>query len=165
VSARLWLWVVTIHVIAAVVWIGGMFFVALAAPTLRQLTDDATRAAIFEGLGRMFRKVGWACIVVLVATGIYQLRVRGWWGWDVWGSRDFWRHPPGATLAWKLLVVTGLIGVQAVHDFWAGPRAGRARPGSAEARRLRVRAAWLARIGAALALGVLYLAVRLVRGG
>lgn len=164
-NATLWLWAITVHLIAAVVWIGGMFFIALAAPTLRNLTDDATRAVIFDRLGRMFRAVGWVCIVVLVATGIYQLRVRGWWGWEVWGSGEFWRHPPGTTLAWKLMVVTGLIGVQAAHDFWAGPKAGRALAGSSEARRLRARAAWLARIGAGLALGVLYLAVRLVRGG
>lgn len=164
-SATLWLWAVTAHVVAAVVWIGGMFFIALAAPAIRRLTDDATRAALFDQLGRMFRNVGWICIAVLLATGIYQLRVRGWWGWDVWGSREFWSHPPGFTLALKLVLVAILIGVQAVHDFWAGPRAGRAEAGSSEARRLRKRAAWLARIGAMLALAVLYLAVRLVRGG
>jgi copper resistance protein D len=161
--ARLYLWSVTLHVLAAVVWLGGMFFLALAAPTIRRHLDPGSRARLFDLLGRMFRRVAWSCIAVLLVTGVIQLEVRGWWG-PVLHDPDFWRAPPGRTLLKKLALVAAILAVQAVHDFWAGPSAGRAEPGSEAARVLRSRAAWLARISALLALGVLYYAVRLARG-
>ncbi|HUP52258.1 MAG TPA: hypothetical protein VM198_07270, partial [Longimicrobiales bacterium] len=66
-------------------------------------------------------------------------------------------------LAWKLGLVGVMIAVQAVHDFWLGPRAGRATPGTPEARALRSRAAWLARLNALLGVALVYAAVRLGR--
>lgn len=153
---------VALHVLAAVVWLGGMLFFAIAAPVLRGVEDDGLRAKLFDGIGRRFRVVGWACVAVLVLTGIEQLRLRGWWGSDFWG-RDFVSTALGSRLAWKLSLVALLLAVQATHDFWIGPRAGRAAPGTADARALRRRAAWLARMNALLAVALVYAAVRLTR--
>ena len=154
---------VTLHVLAAVVWLGGMLFFAIAAPVLRRIEDDAVRARLFDGLGRRFRVVGWVCVVILVLTGIEQLRLRGWWGADFWGSSGFLSTALGVRLAWKLGLVGLMVAVQATHDFWLGPRAGRAVPGTAAARALRSRAAWLARLNALLGVALVYAAVRLGR--
>lgn len=157
--------VVTVHLIAAIVWLGGMLFFALAAPVLRAIDDERARAAVFDRLGRRFRIVGWICIGVLLVSGVVQLRMRGWWGLAVWTSPVFLTSRAAVTLAWKLGAVALMVAIQGAHDFWLGPRAGAAEPGTPEARSLRRRAAWLARVNAMLALVLVYFAVRLARGG
>jgi len=162
---ELYFLVVTAHVLAALVWLGGMLFLALAASELRRIDDDALRAQLFDRLGRRFRLVGWICIVVLVGTGVAQLQMRQWWGLAVWTRPGFWTSATGGALAWKLSLAFVMIGIQGLHDFWLGPRAGSAPRGSEEARSLRKRAAHLARINALLGLGLVYVAIRLARGG
>lgn len=156
---------VTVHVLAALVWLGGMIAIALLAPILRKVGDDAARQRLFEALGRRFRTVGWICIALLLVTGVGQLHWRGWWGMDVWGSAAFWGTPQGMTLFFKLFAVLVMLVIQAVHDFWHGPRAGRVEAGTPEARRLRRQAAFLARVNALVGLVLIYFAVRLARGG
>ena len=156
---------VTAHVLAALVWLGGMFFFAIVAPILRGIEDDALRASLFDSLGRRFRTVGWVCIALLLATGLAQLHLRGWWGGAFWGTSAVWSTALGHALAWKLGLVTMMLALQGVHDFWLGPAAGRATPGSEGARALRLRAAWLARINALLGVLLVYFAVRVARGG
>jgi copper resistance protein D len=156
---------VTVHVLAALVWLGGMLFFALIAPILRAIPDDSLRAGLFDALGRRFRTVGWVCIVALLVSGVGQLQMRGWWGLDVWGSRGFLTTSLGTALAAKVALVFVMIAIQAIHDFWLGPRAGLAAVGSPEATALRRRAAHLARANAFLGLVLVYVAVRLGRGG
>jgi uncharacterized membrane protein len=156
---------VTIHVLAALLWLGGMFFLgAVGAPVLRAVEPPALRQRLFQQLGLRFRSAGWLAIAVLVATGVLMLHVRGLLhGSGVLGSRDFWRTAFGVALAWKLAAVTTMIVVSAVHDFVLGPAAGRAEPGSARAIAMRTRAAYLARLNAIVGLVLVAAAVRLAR--
>jgi putative copper resistance protein D len=156
---------VVVHVLGAMLWIGGMLFFAIAAPVLRQVGDDRIRADLFDTLGRRFRLVGWVCVAVMLTTGVVQLRLRGWWGPAFWSRSSLFGTTLGITLVAKLGLVAFMIGVQAVHDFWLGPQAGSALPGSDQARLLRVRAAGLARLNAFVAIVLVYVAVRLARGG
>lgn len=157
--------VVTIHVLAAMLWLGGMFFLAVVgAPTLRAIEPPALRQKLFQELGQRFRGVGWIAIATLVVTGIGNLYFRGWLHWrGALGDAGFWRTGTGHALACKLVAVTAMITVSAVHDFVLGPAAGRMRPGTPDAIRLRRRAAWLARTNALLGLIVVIAAVRLAR--
>lgn len=62
----------TLHLLAAVVWVGGMFFAFLAArPVLAEL-DTALRARLWVGIFRRFFPWVWACIVTLLVTGFYM---------------------------------------------------------------------------------------------
>lgn len=155
--------VVTLHLLAALLWLGGMFFLAaVGAPVLRAVEPPSLRARLFQALGVRFRTWGWGAIVVLVATGLGNLHFRGVLSTEVLGSAEFWAGPFGRALAWKLAAVAAMILVSAVHDFWLGPAAGRGSPG---AERMRRAASWLARLNAALGLVVVLAAVRLARGG
>ena len=156
--------IVFLHVLSAVVWLGGMIAFAILAPILRDVGDDEQRQRLFHRLGERFRVVGWVCIVLLVVTGVGQLHVRGWWGMDVWGSSLFWGSPTGRALGAKLALVTFMLVVQALHDFWLGPKAGRVEVGTPEARALRKRAALLARLNAVAGLVLVWFAVALARG-
>lgn len=158
---------VTVHVLAAMLWLGGMFFLGVVgAPVLRAIEPPALRQKLFQQLGLRFRATGWWAIGVLVATGVVNLHYRGWLRWDgALGSAVFWRTAAGHALAMKLVAVTAMLIVSAVHDFVLGPRAGRAQPGSPRAAALRRRAALLARLNALLGVLVVVAAVRLARGG
>jgi copper resistance protein D len=160
----LYLTSVTLHVLAALLWLGGMFFLALVgAPVLRLVEPSELRARLFDELGRRFRTVGWAAVGVLLATGALILRARGLLAWPVLGHVAFWRTGFGTALAIKLVAVAILLVLQAIHDFIHGPQASRVPPGSPEALALRRKAALLARLNALVALVVVVAAVRLPR--
>lgn len=156
---------VTAHVLAAMLWLGGMFFLGIVgAPVLRGLEPPELRQQLFHRLGVRFRAIGWWAIAVLLVTGLINLHYRGWLQWSgVLGTAAFWRTPPGHALALKLVAVTAMLLVSAVHDFGIGPLAGRAPPGSPRAVLLRRRAALLARVNALLGVLVVVAAVRLAR--
>ncbi len=158
---------VTIHVLAAMFWLGGMFFLAVVgAPALRAVEPVALRQQLFQELGVRFRTAGWWAIGVLLVTGVINLHYRHWLHWHgVLNNVAFWRTATGHSLAIKLVAVLAMMVVSFVHDFIVGPRAGLAPAGSVEARALRRRAALLARVNALLGLIVVIVAVRLARGG
>lgn len=160
-------WVnVTIHVFAALLWLGGMFFLALVgAPVLRHVEPPELRARLFSSLGQRFRIIGWIAIAVLLITGTLNLYLRGMLTSESIGSAHFWTTPYGRALMWKLFGVAGMLVVQALHDFRLGPAASRLTPGSPEMLAARRRAAMLARISALFGIIIVIAAVRLARGG
>jgi putative copper resistance protein D len=156
---------VTVHVLAALLWLGGMFFLGVVgAPVLRKVEPPALRAELFRLLGERFRTVGWGAIGVLIVTGLLNLHYRGLLSTTLLDAA-FWGSAYGRALAWKLSSVLAMIGVSALHDFSFGPAAGRVPPGTPEAVILRRRAALLARVNALLGVVVVIAAVRLARGG
>jgi copper resistance protein D len=122
---------VTMHVLAALLWLGGMFFLGVVgAPVLRAVEPVELRQHLFHALGLRFRSVGWAAIAVLVATGLLNLRCRGLLRWEgVLGEEAFWRTSLGHALAAKLVAVAMMVIISATHDFALGPAAGRVSPG------------------------------------
>lgn len=157
---------VTTHVFAALLWLGGMFFLAVVgAPVLRRVEPAALRAALFRQLGEQFRLVGWISLAVLIVTGFLNLHFRGVLNTDALGSGEFWGSRYGTALAWKLGAVTAMLVIQAIHDFRHGPAASRLKPDSPDMLAARKRAALLARLSAVLGVIVVIAAVRLARGG
>lgn len=120
----------SVHVLAALTWIGGMLFIALVlVPVTRRLADPALRTRLVHDLGVRFRTVGWIALAVLVATGLVNLWLRP----ELLTTTRFW---------WKAALVGLALVLSAVHDFVLGPRAGR--PGADPA--ARIRASWVARV-------------------
>jgi putative copper export protein len=58
----------SLHVLAAAVWVGGQLTVAGLLPTVRRLGDDAPRRT-----ARAFALLSWPAYAVLVATGIWNV--------------------------------------------------------------------------------------------
>lgn len=58
----------SLHVLAATVWVGGQFTVAGLLPTVRGLGEGAPRA-----VARAFARIQWPAFVVLVLTGIWNV--------------------------------------------------------------------------------------------
>lgn len=157
---------VTIHILAAFLWLGGMLFFALvSAPVLRRLESPELRSRVFREIGEQFRWVGWACIGVMLVTGVLNLWFAGFLSGESLLSTEFWSTPYGRTLGGKLGAVLVMVVVSALHDFVLGPRATRLTPGTPEAAAFRRRAVLLARVNAVLGVIVVWAAVLLARGG
>lgn len=155
-----------LHVLAAITWLGGMFFFALVgAPVLRTVEPASLRSALFQALGRRFRWIGWALVAILLATGTVNLSFRGLLSAEVLGSPEFWGTPVGTVLGWKLIGVGAMIVLGALHDFAWGPRSGRHPVDSAEGRRARQVTSWIGRVNALVGIVVVLAAIRLARGG
>lgn len=150
-----------IHLLAAVLWIGGMLFLSLTlVPILKQEPVAAQLGALFRKIARRFRMLVWMSIAVLVTTGSWLLPAR------VASLGEPWDWPEA--LQSKLGLVAVLITLTAVHDFWLGPTVGRllrdpAAARSAGEQRLILLSPWVARLSLLLAVGVLLAAVALVR--
>lgn len=154
---------VTVHVVAAAVWLGSMAFVALVlVPALRG-REGTVRSELLADTGRRLRALVWPLYGVLVATGVVQLGLRGHRWSDVGG--ELWSGAAGRTLALKLALFAVTLGVSAAHDFVLGPRATAAAPGSPESAHGRLCASRLGRVAALLALGIVACAIAYVRGG
>ncbi len=157
---------VTVHVLAAMLWLGGMFFLGIVgAPVLRKVEPPALRADLFARLGERFRSIGWVSIGVLLVTGVLNLHFRGLLSVAVLTDGAFWSSRYGVTLAWKLTAVLVMLISSGIHDFVLGPAAAREQPGSPAAAAMRRKAALLARVNALVGIVLVMAAVRLARGG
>lgn len=158
--------IVSVHVLAAIVWLGGMFFFALVgAPVLRRVEPADLRADLFRRLGTRFRGLGWLLIGTLIVTGVLNLRHMGLLHAGILTDPTFWSSNLGRALGWKLAGVGTMVVCSALHDFIWGPLGGRLPPGSDAARRARRTAAWLGRANALAGIVTVLAAVRLARGG
>ena len=66
-------WALTIafwlHMLATVVWIGGLAAISIfVLPAARKTLDAGAYAALIESIQRRLDPVGWLCLLVLVAT-------------------------------------------------------------------------------------------------
>lgn len=159
---------VWLHILAAAIWIGGMAALGLLlVPLLRRdRFQDAARPLLYASALR-FRWIGWGTLVLLVITGLVNVRMRGV-PWSAWIDPSFWATSWGTTLGAKLLLVIVTLVVSAVHDFHFGPKAIRLMqdaPESDRAERMRWWSSWLGRTTLLLSLAVLWFAVLLPRGG
>jgi len=155
---------VTVHMLAALVWLGGMFFLALVgAPVLRGVENLELRQRLFDQLGFRFRSVGWISLGVLFGTGLLNLQFRGFLSWTVLTDPQFVRSPWGMAFAVKSAALVLMLLVEGYHDWVLGPRAGRVTAGSPEAIALRHRAAISARVSAICGVIIVLAAIRLVR--
>lgn len=164
----LYLLSVWIHILSAIVWIGGMVFLSLVVvPVARRAELRGQIGSLLRWTGRRFRWIGWICFLLFILTGIINLSYRGYdWG-DLW-SGALWGGSFGQTLALKLALVAVIMAMSVVHDFLVGPRATALmdrNPIAKETRRWRRAASWFGRVSLLLALIVVMLGVMLVRGG
>lgn len=156
---------VTLHLFAAMTWIGGVLFLALVgAPALRKVEPPALRTALFDAVGMRFRYVGWGAVVLLLGTGTWLVWYRGWLSWSLWSSAAFWGQGVGYVLAWKLGMVTLMLVLSLAHDVALSPSRARALDARPDGARIRRQVVLLARLGALAAIGVVIAAAHLVRG-
>ena len=155
-----------LHLLAAIVWIGGLAFISMVlAPTLRDPSMRAQAVPLLRAAGRKFMRVGYASLLVLVVTGVTSAVLKA--GGSFAAVAAWWPTTYGRLLAAKLTLVALVIALSLYHDFAVGPAATRAMqadPGGVGALALRRRAALIGRANVLLSLVIMTLALLLVRG-
>lgn len=112
---------VFIHVLSAMIWVGGMLFLVMVLLPLsrREKRAGGATGELLRQSTQKFLPVAWLAIALLVVTGIYI-------GWDHWGIRPGNFFSTGGHFVRVLQIKTGLflvvIVLSLVHDFLLGPR-------------------------------------------
>lgn len=158
---------VFIHVLSAMFWIGGMLFtVAVLVPASRHQLLANKKGQFFSLIGKKFSRISWILFLILIITGITNLLARGFSIADLTTS-TFWNSYFGTNLSVKLHLFGAVLILSGLHDFYAGPKAADLmdkEPESDRTRRMRKLSSWLGRINLLLGLGILYYALKLLRG-
>lgn len=160
--------VLTIHVLAAIIWLGGMLFISLVlVPSLRKLDPPTKRTEILSVTAKRFSLVSWLAILVLLVTGVINAVNHGITIDLISSGRLFSSHF-GIILTLKVFLVLIMILISAVHDFILGPKLIRLtelqRPDQDSAKLIakkRKFVSWLARINAFIGIIVVACAVML----
>lgn len=114
--------IVLIHVLAAFIWLGGMFFIALVAvPILRKIESPAKRSEILSITAKRFRVVSWIAISVLLVTGLFNAINHGV-TIGLISTGVFFYSYFGKVLTVKVILVFIMVVLSAIHDFFLGPQ-------------------------------------------
>ena len=160
---------VWLHILAAAIWTGGLIYTAAVAVPFALTHPVEERQRILRGLARRFRWIGWGSMAVLFLTGLGNLTLRispikvaQIFNGDVFNPEKV-EQLIAIWLPWKLMLVLVMIALMAFHDFTSiqAARKHEGSPETAPGNRMGSRAAALATLVAIL---VLYVSVRLVRG-
>ena len=102
---------VWLHIMAAIVWVGGtIFLVIVLVPAIRRPQFAVVASPLTRFTALRFRWVGWVCFGVFVSTGIVNLAARGI-RWQELQEAVFWRGSFGRTLAVKLILVAAILAI------------------------------------------------------
>lgn len=157
--------IVYLHIISAVIWLGGMLFLAMVMVPLARRDAEVGFAAL-RAAAKKFVPVAWASMVVLAGTGAYL----AWTHWDVrpgtffTGESHFIQFLQMKTGLFVIVILLSL-----AHDFWLGPRmmdrlaAARSSGSPLPTGPARLLVQWAARVNLLLVLAVVALAVLLTR--
>lgn len=110
------------HIMAAILWIGGMLFLSLViAPFLRSLNDRKQQSMLYQAVGTRYRFWGWIAIVTLLITGPVNLYLMGISPLLIFNP-TFHGTDYGFALMMKLAFVFIIVASSLLHDFWIGPK-------------------------------------------
>lgn len=104
-----------IHILAAILWIGGMFFILLVLlPILRRALPKVERTLVLAKAGERFGVLSIVALTMLIVTGYFNAVHRH----VVWTRLDDSQY--GRTLGLKLILVAVVIVVTFVHALYFG---------------------------------------------
>jgi uncharacterized membrane protein len=104
--------VVIIHLLAAMVWVGGSIALVVAAVPAIRVLEGPPRGKALQALGRRWRPLGYGALAVLALTGAKL-------------ASDDWAHgrSPFHTVLWiKVGLSVALVLASYLHNFVYGPR-------------------------------------------
>ena len=101
-----------LHVMAAIVWIGGTIFMAMISqPAIRKTLSLEQRMAVYREIGIRFKRVQWICLGTLLLTGALMV-------WETGIPLESF-----SSLLWaKLMLVITVTILSFLHSNIWGPR-------------------------------------------
>ncbi len=150
-----------LHMLATVVWIGGLAALSLIVlPSARQVLDASAYSKLLTQLQKRIQQVGWFSLAVLIVTGMFQMSSSpAYEGFlaigNNWAMAILTKHLViGVMILVSAYITWGIVpGLNRVALMQA---AGRSVP-AGQAERLRQREVWMLRVNLALSFLVLLL--------
>lgn len=144
-----------VHLLAAVIWVGGTLFTSLVVqPVLRAALTEDRRFAVYAGMGRRLSVVQWATWSALLATGLWKL-------WGVSAAPELFYGPFGRILAVKLSLVAVMVALSLAHSMSWGPALTRGTLAPPARAALARRVAFWGKINGVVMLTIIFCAVML----
>ena len=102
---------VTLHLLAAAVWLGGSTALVFAGVPAIRILDGEPRGRAMKELGLRWRPLGYGSLLVAATTGV------------VLAARE-WEHRPAFEIVFwvKVVLALGLVTASYLHNFVLGPR-------------------------------------------
>lgn len=148
-----------LHLLAAMLWVGGSLAVALVVqPVLRATLSPEARAPVYAAVGKRFSVLQWWCWGVLLVTGLYKL-------WVLSVVPDVFAGPYGKVLSVKLCLVGSMVVLSLLHGKVWGPSLLSLSPRDPLYKRSAARMAFWGRVNAALMVMIVGCAALLRYGG
>jgi putative copper export protein len=105
-----------LHLMAAILWVGGTFTMSLAVqPILRKFLKDSTRFEIYREIGARFKIIMWGCWTTLLLTGLYKL-------WEIRETPAIFLGAWGRIFAIKMVLVALMVILTLLHTYVWGPQ-------------------------------------------
>jgi uncharacterized membrane protein len=102
-----------VHLLAAIVWVGGTVALVFVSVPPAQRLEGPQRAAMLRELGRRWRPIGWSALAIAIATGAWIASLEH--AYDTTPTRF------DVVLAVKGALVGLLVAGAYLHDFVLGP--------------------------------------------
>ena len=154
----------------ATIWVGGLIYTMAAVIPFALSLSKEERQPILRGLARRFRRIGWAAIAILFITGFinFYFRISSFKASasDGAGEAGASSESVDQFMKWlgiKLGLVIVMIGLMLFHDITSLRDAKRHQGKAATAPHNRA-GSIAAALATLLAVVILYISVRLVRG-
>lgn len=106
-----------LHVVAAIVWMGGMIFTSwVLQPVMRGSLSAPIRMPLYHEMGKKFKTISLVCLAVLGLTGLQKM-------WPmIWLEPAAFLSPYGKILCVKLVLVGFILVLSYLHSWRWGPR-------------------------------------------
>ncbi len=148
------LFVTWIHVIAAMLWVGGMLFFSLVfIPSLKGGLEGALKADLISRVGKRFRVVGWISLAVILFTGLFRFYQEG---------RPLSLY--GTAFKLKLFLVFVMFALTFVHDLFLGPKSASLSRSALGSGSFHKMVRFVARLNLLIVLMIVWAAISFVRG-
>jgi len=140
---------VYLHILGAVVWLGGSLFYAIVL--IPALKNHPARQELILKTGKIFRVVSWITLGIILLTGLFNLHYHGLLNNLLFDSEA------GRLALLKMLLFVFIIILGLLHDVWLGPKLINKTQKYPLIR-------WIARIMVIIGLIMVWLGMRVVRG-
>jgi uncharacterized membrane protein len=105
---------VFLHILGAVIWAGGLFFVGLVAAGARRTVSERERTELFRFVGNGFLLLAAVAAILLGLSG--NLLVE-----DLFGGWKELSGEPSTLILWKTVLFVGVLVLAVVHGIALGP--------------------------------------------
>lgn len=106
---------VFLHILGAVIWAGGLFFVGVVAAGARRTLGEHEQTELFRFVGNGLLIAAGVAALLLGVSG--NLLVE-----DLFGGWDDLSGEPSTLILWKTILFLGVLALAAFHGVVLGPR-------------------------------------------